>query len=192
MPQMDGYQLVRTLLVRDMLEQAHAPALILGCTANALPREEDYARHAGMDDLLRKPLMTSRLEQALTQHQAHDGESPDTSELAALADHQPDMIALMLQQIHEAVSQDLVALTQLTHPEPETLSRIAHRLKGSWRLLNMRRAMRCCLVLENWLEWREESAMSEMDITRLLAGFITVMRESLAQLSPLISDDTEG
>ncbi|MEG3130419.1 ATP-binding protein [Pantoea cypripedii] len=181
MPLMDGYVLVQTLLVRDLLGQTKAPATMLGCTANALPREEERARHAGMDDLLRKPLTADRLLQALTLHNPLTRRIPDLRALYELANQQPEVIARMQQQMHDAINDDLKLLAG-TLPPPDDLSRIAHRLKASWSLLGVPAAFRACLVMESLNELLAEGMVMQEDIVPLASGFTRVMQESLKQL----------
>ena len=178
MPGMNGYQLVQTLLVRDMLGQAYAPDLILGCTANALPQEDELARHAGMDNLLRKPLLSSNLQLVLAHNNHVD--NPDLSALNALANHDSELLSKMYQQIQDAVIHDLALLTPL--PNPEALSKIAHRLKSSWSLTGIRQAQRSCQVLETLPALLAEGVIAENDIPQLVARFETVMNHSLTLL----------
>lgn len=188
MPQMDGYELVQTLLIRDLLGQGAAPTVILGCTANALPREEERARHVGMDDLLRKPLTATRLQQSLAQHNPETRQAPDLEALHALANQQPEVIELMRQQMHDAIRADLALLTG-TPPAPEELSRIAHRLKASWSLLGMPAALRACLVLESLPEALESGRLAQVDIQTLIRNFSDVMQQSLAQLDAALGTE---
>ncbi|MBW8079550.1 MAG: response regulator, partial [Gallionella sp.] len=54
MPQMDGYELTRT--IRDIEKKSGArPIPIIAWTANVLAEEEQHCRAAGMDDILTKP-----------------------------------------------------------------------------------------------------------------------------------------
>ena len=183
MPEINGYQLVRTLLLDDMLGKAYAPALILGCTASALQEEEDRARHAGMDMLLRKPLAADRLHQALMEYR--EASLADISELRALADRQPAILRTLLQQIHEAIGADICALHTAAR-DPDLLSQIAHRLKGSWDLLGIRRAFRCCLVVEALPEYMTNQLLDEADLPQLIHHFIAVMQDSLTELNQQI------
>ena len=54
MPEMDGYELTRT--IRDIEKKSGArPIPIIAWTANVLAEEEQHCRAAGMDDILTKP-----------------------------------------------------------------------------------------------------------------------------------------
>lgn len=180
MPGMNGYQLVQRLLVKEMLGMANAPALILGCTANALPQEDELARHAGMDSLLRKPLALNNLQQALQQYSYIA--TPDISALTALANNDPSMLALMYQQTQNAVREDL-ALLKTRAATPAELGKIAHRLKSSWSLTNMRQAQRYCQMMESLPDLLADAVIAEQDIALLVANFEAVMNQSLDVLA---------
>jgi len=64
MPQMDGYELARSI---RSLETAggRARVPVIACTANALPGEAEACRAAGMDDCLVKPVELSQLSEKL-------------------------------------------------------------------------------------------------------------------------------
>lgn len=186
MPQMDGYTLVQTLLTRDLLGHMKAPATLLGCTANALPREEEFARHAGMHGLLRKPLLVSELQRALSQFDAQSAASPDLSELHALAGNQSEVISLLSQQMRDTISQDLDQLPML-HLTPDSLSALAHRMKASWSLLGMHQAQRACQVVESLPELLAKGIVDEPSIAPLITAFTALMRQSLTLLEAQIA-----
>ena len=104
---MDGYQLTSLILLRDIAGSITAPAAILGYTASALQSEDDRAKHAGMDALLRKPLSLNALHQALAQQYSLRNQGPDLSELRRLANGQPEIMTLMRQQMREAITLDI-------------------------------------------------------------------------------------
>lgn len=181
MPQTDGYQLSALLLVRDIAGIAPAPAIILGCTANALLEENDRAHHAGMDGLLRKPLTVSELQQALAQHVSFNVDTCDLSGLYQLADGRHEVITLMRGQMHEALEQDLRQLRSSPH-SAEALSKLAHRLKASWSLLSMREATRRCQAMEILPELLRAGLVEETQLATLTDRFAVLMHENLLQL----------
>jgi Signal transduction histidine kinase len=150
MPQVNGYQFTATLRLMDLAGVISAPRVVLGSTASALQEEDERARHAGMDALLRKPLTADALAQALTRHQLRE-EKPDMAELQRLANGRAEVLVLMRQQMHETLCQDLEQLEGCEDSATE-LSRIAHRLKGTWGLFGMRSAVLQCQALENLSE----------------------------------------
>jgi len=66
MPQMDGYELARSIRRLESAEgRSRVP--IIACTANALPGETETCHAAGMDDCLVKPVELSQLLEKLEQ-----------------------------------------------------------------------------------------------------------------------------
>jgi len=66
MPQMDGYELARSIRRLESAEgRKRVP--IIACTANALLGEAEACRAAGMDDCLIKPVELSQLAEKLEQ-----------------------------------------------------------------------------------------------------------------------------
>jgi two-component system sensor histidine kinase/response regulator len=65
MPEMDGFELTRTIRAMEA-EQPDAPTLpIVALTADALPQTEQQCLDAGMEGYLRKPIEIDKLEAAL-------------------------------------------------------------------------------------------------------------------------------
>ncbi|GEM_PF-895485 len=181
MPHTDGYQLSMLLLIREVAGTAPAPAIILGCTANALLEENDRAQHAGMDALLRKPLTLEELQRALTQHPAPVADACDLTELYQLADGRHDVITLMRDQMQEALQQDLLQLSSSPH-SAEALAKLAHRLKASWSLLSMREATRQCQAMEALPDLIQAGLVDEAQIPTLTERFALLMQESVIRL----------
>ncbi|MEW5561950.1 ATP-binding protein [Enterobacter asburiae] len=175
MPVMDGYKLVEHIILRGLSGELHCPVLLLGCTASALRREEERARDAGMDGLLRKPLSESRLQQALSRFPQAASDTPDLQEIQALAGEQSEMVALMLQQLKQSVEEDLQQLDP-SQPDVEKVARIAHRLKASWNLLRLQRAERCCLMMEKLPDLLAAGEVLQNELSQLLSAFIREMR----------------
>jgi two-component system sensor histidine kinase EvgS len=187
MSTMDGYQLTTLLLLRDIAGIRAAPNAILGCTANALQEEEDRARHAGMDELLRKPLTTGDLYQALSRHDGRRNDIPDPAELQRLADGRVEVMMVMRQQIHDAITHDLQQLRE-EEPSPERLSQIAHRLKASWMLFNMRETARRCQALEALPELVSADLIDNAWLPPMTNRFCTLMQTSLTHLDSTLAE----
>jgi CheY-like chemotaxis protein/HPt (histidine-containing phosphotransfer) domain-containing protein len=66
MPQMDGYELARSIRSLESAEDRKRVPII-ACTANALQGEAEACRAAGMDDCLVKPVELSQLTEKLDQ-----------------------------------------------------------------------------------------------------------------------------
>lgn len=179
---MNGYQLTSLILLRDIIGSINAPAIILGCTANALQGEDDRAKHAGMDALLRKPLTLEALHQALARHHSQDDTTPDLTELHRLANGQTNVITLMRQQMHDAVTHDIRQL-QESPLSPTALSQFAHRLKASWSLLSMHEATRSCQAIETLPELLTAGIISPDVLPLLASRFCARMEINLMRLN---------
>ncbi|MEQ6290273.1 ATP-binding protein [Vogesella sp. GCM10023246] len=163
MPQMDGYELARTIRYYEAaLEDArHIP--IIACTANTSQEEVAKTRDAGMDDFLPKPLGLEALAAMLEKwlHHAWQPAPPvsvDTVELAAAAtadaaamptDAPLDRSVLMvyssgdwsverdiLADFLHGNDDDMAALQQaVAAANPERIAWAAHRIKGASRMV---------------------------------------------------------
>lgn len=187
MPGMDGYHLVKILLLQNLLGLANAPEVIMGCTANSLLAEEELARHAGMDYLLRKPLSEKRLEKILSQQFSLVNTQPDLSEIFRLSNGRPEILELMYQQLCDAIKNDIHFLKKDALSVDE-LSRIGHRLKSSFSLFNMREAVRGCQVLENIHELLSSGELEHGAIESVVNSFINLMQNNLVELDNVIKN----
>lgn len=187
MPVIDGYQLATLLVLRDIAGIAPAPGVLLGCTANALLEENARARHAGMDALLRKPLTSGELQQALADHTSPIDDIGSLHSLCQLADGRPEVIALMHQQMRDALEQDLQQL-QSGPASAESLSKLAHRLKASWSLFSMRETARYCQAMEALHELVSADLVEQARLPLLAERFYTLMRESQVRLDEKLGE----
>ena len=187
MPLMDGYQLASLILLRDIAGTITAPAAILGYTASALQGENDRAKHAGMDTLLRKPLTLNALHQALAHYHSMHRQVPDLSELRRLANGQPEIMSLMRQQLHDAITRDIRQL-QENAPSPQTLSQHAHRLKASWSLFAMHNATRSCQAIEVLPEMLAAGVITPDLLPALTSRFCARMEANLQQLDTALKE----
>lgn len=175
MPVMDGYKLTEQIILGGLRGDLHCPSLLLGCTANALRREEERARDAGMDALLRKPLSEKRLQQAILQLPRIANDEIDLQEIRALAGEKCEMVTLMLEQLQASLDEDLQQLT-ISEPDAEQVARMAHRLKASWHLLRLYRAERFCLIMEKLPDLLHAGDITESEFPDILKRFIIEMR----------------
>mgnify|MGYP004705709749 FL=1 len=181
MPDINGYNLVNILLFQALAGKAYAPPIIFGCTANALMEEEDRARHAGMDYLLRKPLFLKQLGKSLSEQIALISIQPDVSELIRLSNGRTDILSLMCQQLRDAINDDVHKLKNRTYPLEE-ISQIGHRLRASFSLFNMRKAVRGCQVIENLPESISSGVIRYEDIDSVIESFIHLIKNSLDEI----------
>lgn len=184
---MDGYQLTSLILLRDIAGSITAPPVILGYTASALQGEDDRAKHAGMDALLRKPLSLNALHQALAHHHGQHNQVPDLSELRRLANGQPEIMVLMRQQMRDAITLDIRQLQENT-PSPQMLSQVAHRLKASWSLFAMHNATRSCQAIEILPEMLAAGVIPPDALPSLTSRFCARMEANLQQLDAALKE----
>lgn len=187
MPEMDGYQLVERILLRSLLDEVNCPPVMLGCTANALRREEERALHAGMNALLRKPLSEARLQQVLSRFLPGMEEEIDLSEIQGLAGQQPEVVTLMLQQLVTSLAGDLVSL-DADEPDAQGVARVAHRLKASWNLLRLHRAERYCLTMEKLPDFVAQGILNRDELQQVLRRFLREMKNYQQLLADNLSD----
>lgn len=185
MPEISGYQLVERILLRSLLDEVNCPPVMLGCTANALRREEEQALHAGMNALLRKPLSEQRLQQALSRFLQEKDEKIDLSEIYALAGQQDEMVTLMLQQLVTSLAGDLASL-DAGQPDAREVARVAHKLKASWNLLRLHRAERYCLTMEKLPDFLEQGILNPAELQKLMARFMYEMKNYQQQLTEIL------
>lgn len=187
MPGIDGYQLATLLLLRDIAGITSAPGILLGCTANAQLEENARACHAGMDGLLRKPLSTGELWQALAKYSGPIDDTCDLNGLYQLAGGRPEVIALMRKQMRSTLEQDLQQL-QSGPASAEALSKLAHRLKASWSLFSMQETTRRCQAVEALPELVSAGLVEQDQLSTLAEHFSSLMRESLVRLDATLGE----
>jgi len=152
MPEMDGYDLAQAIRKIEA-EDARPHTPIVAWTANALAEENERCKLAGMDDLLVKPANLTQLKEVLIKwlhisaHADTQGEtavsemaSPNNSpiDFAILKEVVPDSIeqVQVLEEFLTYIRGDNPKLIQaLEQGEQANAERIAHRLKGSSRMV---------------------------------------------------------
>jgi signal transduction histidine kinase/CheY-like chemotaxis protein len=151
MPNMDGFDLVRTIRQEEMGAR-HLP--IVALTANAMEGEAERCLAAGMDDYLSKPVEMSVLDNCLKrwltgdrpaapddelQAAALKTKAPPILDLAALienADGDEEVRAATLQLFLQSLTVDLAALADAMQAEDlSAVALIAHRIKGAARMV---------------------------------------------------------
>ena len=158
MPRFSGYELAGA--IRDE-ERGYGlpPTLILGFTANAQPEERIRCLEAGMDDCLFKPILLADLSAWLA---SRFGSEPtplptdtqsslemDLTGLEFYVGEDRTLINQLLRELAKANHEDLNHLLQAhagdDHPR---LHELAHRIKGSARMVRAERLIECCEQLE--------------------------------------------
>jgi two-component system sensor histidine kinase EvgS len=149
MPNMDGYELARTVRNTE-LREARPRTPIIACTANALGEENERCRAAGMDDVMVKPTSLHTLRAMLLRRlpglgeikappaepRRRDAEAPvDFSALADIVPERAGQIALL----HKFQSHQRHDHAQLKSyfqvKDIAGVAQMAHRIKGASRMV---------------------------------------------------------
>jgi signal transduction histidine kinase/CHASE3 domain sensor protein/HPt (histidine-containing phosphotransfer) domain-containing protein/ActR/RegA family two-component response regulator len=152
MPEMDGYQLCRTIRVIESAgKTARVP--IIACTANALAGQTEKCRAAGMDDCLVKPVDLGQLARKLDQwlplptadrpagvgppaQPGPQGSVVDRSVLVEATGGDAGVERTILRAFRESNDHDAVVLDRaVTDQDPLRVSRAAHRISGASRMI---------------------------------------------------------
>jgi PAS domain S-box-containing protein len=194
MPEMDGYELARTIRGLEAGNGAgHTP--IIACTANALEGEAEACLAAGMDGYLSKPVELRALLQLLDRWlplpddaqrdapvrqsapvqrtiRSADGDSPpiDRSKLAELTGGDEQVERDILADFRNVAADDAARLTAAVDSgDCDEIARMAHRLKGASRMVG---ATSLAVILE-----RIEAAGHSDDRTTIAANREPFLRE---------------
>ena len=157
MPGISGYELAGA--IRDEERAYGLPStLILGFTANAQPEEKIRCLEAGMDDCLFKPILLADLSAWLGARFAADVLAPvegqpttgiDLTGLELYVGEDRALINHLLRELAETNRDDRIHLLKAhdddNHPR---LQELAHRIKGSARMVRAERLIECCEDLE--------------------------------------------
>jgi len=171
MPEMDGYELSRT--IREMEQHDGRQRVpIIAWTANVLTEEEERCRAAGMDDMLTKPMSLSDLRNMLlkwlakanisTQEEAHVKMiSTETAQNKSVADMPIDFSVLKKIAMSHAVQVEMLREFNLHNRidianmnaalkdnNPTAVARIAHRIKGASRMVGALDLEGICTAIE--------------------------------------------
>ncbi len=161
MPEMDGYQLARKIRQAEGA-QNHIP--IIAWTANALVEETEYCHAAGIDDVLVKPTTLGQLRATLAKCLFPNGEEEtplsvetdapqqvgpiDYNVLDAVVTNRADQ-AHILRDFHSYIQAEYIQLAGLLDTgKREDLKALAHRIKGSCRMVGARRLAAACEAIE--------------------------------------------
>ena len=204
MPEMDGYELARS--IRDMgLHDARPRVAIIAWTANVLAEEEERCLAAGIDDMLTKPTDLSDLRAMLLKWLNKAGiavplpeaPTPEAPIIAAaqhpsVADAAVDFGILekiakshagqveMLQEFLLHNRNDIANLNAaLKDGNPAAVARCAHRIKGACRMVGALKLADICAAIE------QAAKQGDMDGARREAK--TALGEVVEQLEQAIS-----
>jgi len=157
MPQMNGYELARTVRTEERLH-GRPRCTILGYTANAQPEVRQQCLDAGMDDCLLKPIGLQVLGQRLSaitpiarRCHGHPGLAP-RFDLKGLSTIVGDNLAdrnRILETLLLSLRQDLKILMAIDpRHEGDELALQAHKILSAGRMLNARALIEACQALE--------------------------------------------
>jgi two-component system, NarL family, capsular synthesis sensor histidine kinase RcsC len=165
MPNMNGYELTQHLRARG------ADVPVLAVTATALVSEKMRCKHAGINDLLLKPLSLERLSDAMSRHLAPASTPPTALTKLAWAAKYPEKVCRIFV---ESGTRDLNAILEATlAKDQEALLARIHSMKGALLMLGEQDVAAQCATLEKWIDAdgidaasqgiaRLESAMREL------------------------------
>jgi PAS domain S-box-containing protein len=190
MPQMDGFEAIRT--IRTIIPEESQPYCV-AISAGVVARDRDKAIDAGMDDFLRKPIRSADLRRALegvailpdpVEREAAQFPAAAAAEVAdavdAFIDREmigslmsadagdealfPQLVALLDEQA--AVTFHTIDVALLDH-DAETIEATAHRFAGSSATLGLVKVSRLCKDIE------ERATTATFDE---LEGMIAILR----------------
>lgn len=152
MPDMDGYELTRTLRAIERLEQCVGRPII-GCTANAMHEERARCEEAGMDALLIKPVSLAQLAEKLDEVVAPAesvAQQFDVQVLHRMTQANEAQIQKMLEELWRNLRQERELLEPaIAARDWKTLSASLHRLKGVACLIDAAPLARACAQLDS-------------------------------------------
>jgi len=175
-----GVDLVEKLLAAELAGELTLPSLLLACIDNEQPETESMLRLKGFDHILSLPLSAERLRCSF---QSRDIAQPELRELHLLANHQQPIIDAMLPKLLQALASDIQQLDIIARAGTLLqIANLAHRMKSSWYLLGMRRAIRYCIVMERLPQLIDEGTINQENISKMRQRFISLMFKDYNQL----------
>jgi two-component system sensor histidine kinase EvgS len=198
MPEMDGYQLARE--IRRMESEKKLPRTpIIAWTANALAEESKHCAIAGMDALLVKPTNLAQLKTALAKclsiPDADDTQPGLQQPTAGGRQHKGPIDYIELGKVvpdsheHARILQDFLAhirsdyhhlLEVLELENLSGLERMAHRMKGSSRMVGATELANACAAIEKASRDRDEEGikLARVDLADNIARLETFLVKS--------------
>jgi CheY-like chemotaxis protein/HPt (histidine-containing phosphotransfer) domain-containing protein len=161
MPVMDGWEAVAKIRTLEKAAATHTP--IIAVTAHALPEDKERCLAAGMDDHIAKPVNVAILKTVLERWVARSKTPSDTIVHTPPRDAVFDLTAALArvggdkELLNEMAELFLAEYPRylaelkdaLLHGEAETLTQVAHALKGSVGNFAASRAFAIAQTLEN-------------------------------------------
>lgn len=166
MPNMDGYELTRTIRSIEM-ESALASHPIFGLTANAQSDIVDACLNAGMTQCLFKPISIETLtkhvgEVSMRVERRAVAASSTGGELQKLRILSPDAYQPLVEELVRTNREDGARLVQLIlQNDLQTLIGIAHKIKGGALLADAKALIEACVKLESCAQQGDRPACHE-------------------------------
>lgn len=184
MPEMDGYEVSRTIRTKEKDGKKRVP--IIAMTANAMVGDREKCLEAGMDDYVTKPINTDRMMEVMMQWLGNSDtplikpvssgasriKAPDPAAFGAPVDldhlkeyfgddeGEKSLVIGMFQRVTEESLENMKA--NIGDGENEEWKRAAHKLKGSAANFGANYMKECCLQAE------QMSDASALDKAQLL------------------------
>jgi len=185
MPEMNGYELARTIRVREIRE-GRPRTVIIACTANALRGEAENCFAAGMDDYVAKPAdliqLHSKLElwlpadpaapQAATAARGRAANAPplDGRALREISGDDPEVQRELMTQYRCADDEDAARLFEaINSRDMPAVVLAAHRIRGASSAIGANALVAAAADIE--------SAAQSGDVEGVLAGRDVLQRE---------------
>ena len=177
MPDMDGYELTRTVRPAEKNRQAW-PLSIIGYTASALTKEATRCLEAGMNQLMIKPVTLERLQEVLSTHHFAPAPTPceepicslNLQHLETFADT-PELRRRVLLELRNNLGEEIAQLCRLP-ATTQAVDDLVHRLNGVACLIDAEDLARACHALKQ---------LAEGDPSGIANGLLA-LRQSLATL----------
>ncbi len=166
MPEMDGYAFTRSVRKIEA-EERLSRTPIIAWTANALPEEVEHCHASGMDGLLVKPANLAQLKKTLAKWlslagadnsepipvlpDADSGQIAGPIDYAVLEQIEPDSAAQIriLHDFQLHIRTDQTRLLELLElGDQANVKSVAHRMKGSSRMVGARMLVDVCATIE--------------------------------------------
>ncbi|WP_320728029.1 response regulator [Enterobacter sp. 118C5] len=175
MPEMDGYELAEQIRHTEQL-YGQPPVPIFGLTAMSGAETAGRCIAAGMNEYLEKPLTAEKLQTLLDRYFAVGSTKPDLVSDATRA-LQAEMV--------EVNRQDASQLTNwLAQKNRDKVGRMAHRINGGARMMNMTFLQQACEELET--ACHDDRTWQEIEI------LVERVLEEMTRFNQQLSSDEEG
>jgi CheY-like chemotaxis protein/HPt (histidine-containing phosphotransfer) domain-containing protein len=186
MPEMDGFQVIRTLRARENASGNHLR--VIAMTALSGKRDRERCIEAGMDDFLPKPVRAAEvyaaLERVITRHpiaapDAHDANATllDPAILLSACAGDAALLADMIQLFEEEAPQLLARVeAAVRSADAERLRTAAHSLRGLVSSFSTRAAKAAQVLEQLGSEGRAgESAEQYQDLNQAVQELRTIL-----------------